>query len=93
MDNIDLDALADIIFAADARCDALVVAQAILTAINLPAIIKRAKAEAYEDAARVCESHMATCLEDRDIQRRWPEIKARNSFYAQAIRQRAGEAV
>ena len=68
-------------------------AKAVLTAIDLPAIIRKAKAEAFEDAAGLCESHMVDCLEDRDVKRRWPEIEARNNVYAQAIRQRAGEEV
>ncbi|WP_221796000.1 hypothetical protein [Aquisediminimonas sediminicola] len=39
-----------------------------------------------EEAAMVCENWMADCLDDRDIQRRWPVIKQRNVEYAQAIR-------
>ena len=39
-----------------------------------------------EEAAKACESHMADCLEDKDVQRRWSEIRARNAVYATAIR-------
>jgi hypothetical protein len=40
-----------------------------------------------EAAAKRVENHMADCLEDHDIQRRWKQIKATNDIYATAIRQ------
>lgn len=39
-----------------------------------------------ERAAVIAENHMANCLDDKDIQKRWPTIKARNDVYAAAIR-------
>jgi hypothetical protein len=48
---------------------------------------ERGKRMALETAAKRVESHMADCLEDRDIQRRWKQIKATNDIYATAIRQ------
>ena len=39
-----------------------------------------------ERCVETCANHMADCLDDRDIQRNWPQIKARNDVYAAAIR-------
>ena len=48
--------------------------------------LAEARGKALEEAAKACEAHMSQCLDDRDIQKRWPQIKARNAVYAQAIR-------
>lgn len=42
--------------------------------------------QGLEEAAGACENHMADCLDDKDIQRRWPDISSRNAVYATAIR-------
>ena len=49
-------------------------------------LLTEARGKALEEAAKACEAHMSQCLDDRDIQKRWPQIKARNAVYAQAIR-------
>lgn len=56
------------------------------TLAQVPAAIAEARRQALEDAAKACEAHMSQCLEDRDIQKQWPQIKARNAVYAQVIR-------
>lgn len=53
---------------------------------RLRAELAEARDKALDEAAWACEAHMSQCLDDRDIQRRWSQIKARNDTYAQAIR-------
>lgn len=45
-----------------------------------------ARRQALEEAAKACEAHMSQCLDDRDIQKRWPQIKAHNAVYAGVVR-------
>lgn len=42
--------------------------------------------QALEEAAKACEDYLANCLDDRDIQRRWPTIRQRNGIYAAIVR-------
>jgi hypothetical protein len=48
--------------------------------------VEEAERRGMERAAKIAESHMAQCLDDKDVQKRWPEIKARNEVYAALIR-------
>jgi len=49
-------------------------------------IEQAARREALSDAAKVCENHMAHCLDDKDIQKHWPRIKRENDTYGDLIR-------
>lgn len=42
--------------------------------------------QALEEAAKACEDYLADCLDDYDIQRRWPVIRQRNAIYAAIVR-------
>lgn len=52
----------------------------------LEASLAEARRQALEEAAKACEAHMSQCLDDRDIQKRWPQIKAHNAVYAGVVR-------
>jgi hypothetical protein len=87
----DRDAAADYlgdIFIRDGRVDHHPLVQAF--ARRRIAAEKLAHAAGMEHAAVIAENHMADCLDDKDIQKRWPEIKRRNAVYATAIRQAIG---
>lgn len=64
------------------QAEAMEAAQAALSAIDPVALVQAG----IDAAAEACERHMANCLDDKDVQRRWPTILARNGIYCDAIR-------
>lgn len=66
------------------RQDALWAARAILPIIKAERI--RGGEMVKEAAADRCAKHMMDCLDDKDIQKRWPNIKRDNDWYASMVR-------